>query len=303
MRRYIKQIQLGVFALAAAALAATGVVLLSGPRLAPPSAEETQAAPQAAPKTAPEADKPAESPPLAVKPVATQSVSPEPYVPPDLELESAWADKLREAPDYQAFFSAMRAGFPAEWIKALRETAAQGGLQKADGVDLLMSESVRLARQNSGLLAAKAGGAALDTLFARLLQVARQLAAGDAALCLDYLNGAPADRFVAFAALHRGLMGAQALAGLEAMEDGGREKIQRDAPGPSDFDDLEKALKARGLPAQAIALLLDGKPPETPIPDDQACANGLAYLETLAALPEPQRMRLYALAVQLMAHE
>jgi hypothetical protein len=62
-------------------------------------------------------------------------------------------------------------------------------------------------------------------------------------------------------------------------------------------------LSEKGLTPEAIALLLDGKQPATPIPDDRACKNGVAYLETLAGLGEPARMRLYALAVQLMAHD
>jgi hypothetical protein len=170
-------------------------------------------------------------------------------------------------------------------------------------VDLLMSLAVQAARRKSGLLAARADGVALDRLFARQLVVARQLAANDSALCVDFLNGAAAQRFTLFAATHRALMAEQALAGLEAISDGGKAKIQRETPTQGDFDTLEKALREKGLSAEAIALLLDGKPPEKPIPDDQACRNGVAYLETLAKLDEPARMRLYALAVQLMAHD
>jgi hypothetical protein len=297
LRRYFKQIQLGLFALAAAVAAAGGVLFLADEKKTAP----VQQAEQQPAETTPSA------PPMAVKPVITQKVAPEPqpepYVPPDPELESAWADKLRAAPEYQAFFARMRADFPSEWTQALREASAQGGLEKSEGVDLLMSLAVRGARQNSGSLAAKASAPALDKLFARQLAVARQLAAADPALCLDFLNGAGAERFTLFAATHRAAMAAQALAGLEAMQDGAQARIQREAPSQADFDSLEKALAQKGLSPAAIALLLDGKAPDIPIPEEKACKNGVAYLETLAALDEPLRLRLYALAVQIMAHD
>jgi hypothetical protein len=309
LRRYLKQIQLGFFALAALVAAAAVVVLMSDPKKAAPArqAEQQQPAPEPATPASPTESAPPAAPPLAVKPVVTQPIAPEPlqqvFVPPDPELESAWADKLRAIPDYQAFFTRMRADFPSEWTEALREASGEGGLAKSEGVDLLMSLAVRGARQNSGLLAAKARAPALDKLFAQQLVVARQLASADPALCLDFLNGAAAGRFTLFAATHRAVMAGQALAGLDAIQDGARAKIQRDAPSQADFDVLEKALRQKGLSPPAIALLLDGKAPDPPIPDDQACKNGVAYLETLAGLDEPLRLRLYALAVQLMSRD
>jgi len=307
VRRYLKQIQLGLFALAALVAGALGVVILSPKPNAPPSQPPRQHVP------APQAQEPAQpaeaSPPLAVKPVQTQAIKPEPlpagppFVPPDPELESAWADKLREAPEYAAFFDRMRADFPADWTQALRDASAEGGLRKPEGVDALMSLAVQAARRRSGLLAARADGPALDRQFAAQLAVARQLALNDSALCLDFLNGGAAQRFTLFAATHRAIMADQSLAVLEAISDGARAKIQRDTPTQADFDALEKALREKGLSAEAIALLLDGKQPPTPIPDSQACKNGVAYLQTLAELDAPARARLYALAVQLMAHD
>ena len=60
-------------------------------------------------------------------------------------------------------------------------------------------------------------------------------------------------------------MADEALAGLEAIEDGAEKKIDREAPSEQDFDDLEKLLRSRGLDAAAIALLLDGKEPNPPL--------------------------------------
>jgi hypothetical protein len=98
-------------------------------------------------------------------------------------------------------------------------------------------------------------------------------------------------------------MAEQALAGLDAIDDGARKKIDREAPTPGDFDDLEKALLTHGLDKAAIGLLLDGKQPEPPISDEKACKNGLTYLETLKSMPDATRLRLYALALEVMAHE
>jgi hypothetical protein len=312
VRRYLKHVQLGFFALAALVAGAAGVVMLS-PKLPAQSQEtppaQSQQAPPARqtgspPETAAETPRPA---PLAVKPVTTEPIAPDAsapaFVPPDPELESAWADKIREAPDYKSFFGQMRDQFGPEWTQALHDASAEGGLNKPEGVDLLMSLAVQQARRKSGLLAARADAAALDRLFATQLAVARRLAAADPALCVDFLNGGAAQRFTLFAATHRAVMADQALAGLNAIAAGEKAKLQREAPTPADFEQLEKALREKGLSPEAIALLLDGKPPATPIPDAQACRNGVAYLETLAGLAEPARMRLYALAVQLMAHD
>ena len=74
-------------------------------------------------------------------------------------------------------------------------------------------------------------------------------------------------------------------------------------PTPQDFDDLEKRLLDRGLDKPAIDLLLDGKEPNPPLTDEQACKNGIVYLDALKSLPDLQRLRLYALALEVMAHQ
>ena len=50
-----------------------------------------------------------------------------------------------------------------------------------------------------------------------------------------------------------------------------------------------------------IEALLDGRSPEPAVEDARMCAAGRIYLETLRELPEEIRMRIYALAVELMA--
>jgi hypothetical protein len=162
---------------------------------------------------------------------------------------------------------------------------------------------VRQLRQTRGLTGARAGGQALDHLFDVHLKILRQLAGVDAALCVDFLNGAPAGRFGDFTGGHRALMADWASAGLDTINDGAEKKIDREAPTPKDFDDLEKRLLDKGLDKPAIDLLLDGKEPNPPLSDEQKCQNGIVYLDALQSLPDLQRLRLYALALEVMAHE
>ena len=44
-----------------------------------------------------------------------------------------------------------------------------------------------------------------------------------------------------------------------------------------------------------------GKASDPPIADAKMCRAGQIYLETLAAMPEPIRLRIYGFAVELMA--
>jgi hypothetical protein len=261
-----------------------------------------------------QADKPsAFEPPLRVRTVATESVAPdEAEAPPksgeavaaaDPAAQAALLDKISQTPEYQPFFMRLRALYPLDYEAALNAGAGEGMDKAGNAADLFLNESVRQLRQTRGLTGARAGGQALDRLFELHLKILRQLAGGDAALCVDFLNGAPAGRFGDFTGGHRALMADWASAGLEAISDGAEKKIDREAPTPHDFDDLEKRLLDKGLDKPAIDLLLDGKEPNPPLTDEQACHNGIVYLDAMQSLPELQRLRLYALALEVMAHE
>ncbi|WP_294536562.1 hypothetical protein [uncultured Rhodoblastus sp.] len=284
-----KQLRIAFLALSATAAAAFGSWFLATGGRTPDAAE----------------------PPLPVKQVTTQPVAPAPdnepqpidSTPVDPQAKDAQEQRLAQAGEHQAFFNRLRALYPSDYNAAIRAVLAGGGQAQDNAADLFLSEAMRQLRQTRGLLAGKAGGQALDQLFDANRNVLRELGASDAALCVDFLNGAPADRFVAFTAAHRALMAAEALAGLEAMDDGAHKKIDREAPNSQDFDDLERLLLSKGLDKAAIDLLLDGKTPNPPLTDAQACRNGLIYLDALQSLPDLQRLRLYALAVEVMAHE
>jgi hypothetical protein len=102
-------------------------------------------------------------------------------------------------------------------------------------------------------------------------------------------------------AQNRDLVAAMAIAGIDAIHDGEIKRIERPAPTGRDFDALEKALRAKGLDTPEIEALLDGKAGDPPIGDAKKCLAGQVYLESLAAMPESTRLRIYSLAVELMA--
>ncbi len=250
-------------------------------------------------------------PPLAVKPVTTTPVEAEakeaapadPSTTEDPQKLAALQDKLAQALEYAAFLTEFRALYPADYDATLHAALAQGLETHDDAPDLFLTLAIQTLRQNRGLMGAKAGAAALDKLFGEHRKVLQQLEQTDPALCVDFLNGAPADRFVAFTAAHRALMAGEAQAGLEAIGDGSNKKIDREAPTSADFDDLEKLMLSKGMDEAGVAQLLDGKVPDPPLGDARQCHNGLIYLDAMKALPDVQRLRLYALALKVMAHE
>lgn len=214
----------------------------------------------------------------------------------------AFEEKLKSAPEYAAFFDRLKTVFPSEYESFLaafaRRSAASGETASAD---LLMAEGVRSLRLSRGILAAKAGSQALEHIFDLQFTMLRALAAKDPRLCVIFLYGGESPGFFEFSAQNRGLVAAMAIAGIDAILDGEIKRIERPAPAATDFDVLEKALRAKGLDTPEIEALLDGKPSDPPIGDAKMCRAGQVYLETLAAMPESIRLRIYGLAVELMA--
>ncbi len=184
-------------------------------------------------------------------------------------------------------------------MQHLRSVPAKGG--ETTSADLLMAEAARSLRLSRGILAAKAGGQALEHIFELHFAMLRALAAKDPHLCVDFLNGGESPGFFEFSAQNRGLVAAMANAGIDAILDGEIKRIERPAPTGADFAVLEKALRVKGLDTPEIEALLDGKASDPPIGDAKMCRAGQVYLETLAAMPESIRLRIYGLAVELMA--
>lgn len=289
MTNWKNHLKIALLAIAAALAAAFGSLFLSSGAQKPEPAE----------------------PPLAARQVPTTPVAGEPESAPKAPAENpsdpqrlaALQDKLAQAAEYGPFLARLRTLYPADYDAAAKAALSQGVEARDDAADLFVSVAVQTLRRDRGLLGAKAGGSALDKLFDAHGKVLKQLQADDPALCVDFLNGAPADRFAAFAGSHRALMADEAMAGLEAISDGAEKKIDREAPATADFDDLEKLMLAKGVDKAGVTLLLDGKAPDPPLSDAQQCQNGAVYLDAMKALPDLQRYRLYALALEVMAHE
>jgi hypothetical protein len=231
--------------------------------------------------------------------IAETQVSPEAIAAARRAIEA----ELAAAPEYAGFFDRLKTSFPAEYeaflAKASQRSAAAGGEMRR--ADFLMIDAVRALRLSHGVLAAKAGQPALDHVFEMQLAMLRALAEKNQGLCVDFLYGGANGDFLEFSAANRGLVAAMASAGLDAIRDGQINKVGREEPTAEDFQTLEQALRAKGLDTLEIEALLDGKTPDPPLDDARLCRAGAIYLETLAAMPEPLRMRIYGFAVELMA--
>ncbi|MDE2578283.1 MAG: hypothetical protein KGL46_05715 [Hyphomicrobiales bacterium] len=207
---------------------------------------------------------------------------------------------LARTPEIGRFFGRLRDTLPGEYQNIMAKLAARKDIDGANP-DLLLSEGVKLLRQSRGALAAKASDEKLANIFQKQLVVMEALQKQDARACVDFLyGGASADLF-RLSAANRDAVSDLALAGLDAILSGEQKKIVRSAPTDADFQQLEGGLQRAGLAKPEIEALLDGKTPSPPLPDARMCKAGVVYLETLSVMPPEARLRIYALAIDMMA--
>ncbi|MFO1116603.1 MAG: hypothetical protein U1E28_13035 [Beijerinckiaceae bacterium] len=301
-----KQLRLIMLGLAAALLIACGAALLALIGAQPPHTTETPPAPAPVAPQLPTPPTPPQVTPsspaaTAQAPGAPASIAPS-GAPAEIVAARAEVEKrIAEAPEVARFFDRLRLALPGEYetaIGALARRRIGGG---DDTPDYYLSEAVKTLRQSRGALAAKADGPALAKVFAQQLAVLNALSQRDPKACVDFLYGGASEAFFRFSADNRGLVSDLATAGLEAIVDGKQKNIARPAPNEADFQMFEAALKKAGLSQPEIDALLDGKTPDPPLPDVKMCAAGRTYLQTLAGLPDQTRMRIYSLAIDLMA--
>ena len=284
-RRDLRLLLLGV---AAALLLGSGVFML----LAGLQGRKQQDAAQSEPSTAP---------PDAVAPSEAAAPAPAGSPPEVLAVRAVIEKKIGEAPDVARFFDRLRLALPAEYESVIATLARRRMGGGGDTPDYYLSEAVKILRQSRGALAARADAPALANVFAQQLAVLNALSTRDPHLCVDFLYGGASEAFFNFSADNRALVSDLAIAGLDAIVDGKQKNIARAAPNEADFQQFEAALKKAGLAPLEIDALLDGKTPDPPLPDARMCTAGQIYLQTLAALPDPARLRIYALAIDLMA--
>ena len=209
---------------------------------------------------------------------------------------------IAQTPEYSPFFARLRETFTAEYEAALADFAEHMvETREEPGADYYLSEAMRRLRQSRGAKAAHAAPEPIAAVFERQLDVLRAAALEDKHMCVAFLYGATNADFQSFAATRRALVGAMALAGLDAIASGEAKAIQREPPTEADFKVLETALAGRGLGQVEIDTLLDGKQPDPPLDDARMCGAGQTYFEVLKTLPEPARTKVYGLALELMA--
>jgi hypothetical protein len=212
------------------------------------------------------------------------------------------ADRLAEAPEYRNFRDRFAAAYPGDWSRALE---VMGQRLPSDATiatpDAVFVEALKTLRRSRGAVAGKATARPLSAVFDQQMRLLAGLSATDKRLCVDYLFGEESRGFLDFAATHRALMAGMGMTTLDAILDGAGSQVERAAPTDADFADLEKMLTQRGLGTAEIEALLDGRHPDPPIADDRLCDAGLVYYDVLKQMPEESRLRIYALAVELMS--
>lgn len=209
---------------------------------------------------------------------------------------------LADAGGYEVFLAAIKDAFPAlheNAIAALAARTQENG--RMESADFYVAGILRNLRQSHGVLAAQASDAALERIFALHANVLNSLAKSDPRLCADFLYGKASDGFFKFASANRDLVAAMAQANFDAILDGRRENVKREAPRNEDISELEALLARKGLGQQEIEALLDGRTPEPPLPDKTMCHAGSVYFETLRDLPADVRMKIYATVARLLA--
>lgn len=262
-----------------------------------PSAVPGAPAPEATVEQGVPSVEPARTPPAEVPPPTAPAVDP--------KLTEARADigrRLDEVPQFAAFYKGLAAAFPrlyADLVDGAAQAVATGGMPPTAGA-LLWNALGRL-QQSNGILASNADEAALSTFFDARLALLDVLATADPRTCADFLYGTTDPAIESFSVAHRDLVAEMAMQQLAVIEDGRRKHLDPGAPSSEDLDLVAGGLAARKLSPDEIAMLLDGKPVDPPLPDARTCDLGRTYLSVLKSLPAPVKQRVYGFAAELLA--
>ncbi|UDL95670.1 hypothetical protein LGH83_05510 [Lichenihabitans sp. PAMC28606] len=251
----------------------------------------------------PDISPPTSSPAQPAETTAATATAPDPATTAVSDAQRGRVEKaMQDAAELTPTFDRIKNAFPAVAQRAVDGAAAK---LKADtdrpSPDDVFANAVRDLRQSSGVLAAKAGPDSLGAIFDKQSAMLAELSQTDPHLCADYLYGGTSPAYADFAAGHRALVAQAAEATLGAILDGRKQQIDHGTPSPDDFKLVEDGLTAKGLSADEISALLDGKSLDPPLPDDRLCGNARTYLSVLHDLPLDPRLRVYGLAAELLA--
>ena len=211
-------------------------------------------------------------------------------------------NRLGQAPQFTAFYQQLASDFPHAYAQIVDNFAGRlVGSGTLPTPDAMILETLRDLQQGQGVLAAGADVQKLTDFFDARRAVLDALAPVDPRECADFLYGMTDLPLSDFSAAHRDLIAGLAGKQLAAIKDGENRRLSRAAPSAADIDLVAKGLAARNLSTDEIALLLDGKSLDPPLPDARLCDIGRIYLSVLQALPADARERIYGLAAELLA--
>lgn len=311
----MNSLRLALLGLAVIVFAALGWRLAVGPSRPGASRQAVAAGPEVsepAPPAVTPVPEPAtpSPPPGSPGPVAPHAPSPPaaPTSPPapsrssDDDARHAILAGLQAAPDLLRVYGQIEAQFPAVAERSLAAAAAalRAG-EAAPAPDDFLAATLRELRLSAGVLASRAGPDALAALFEVKAATLADLEAADPRICADYIFGGSSPEFNDFTIAHRALVARGALATITAMADGRTRQMRWDPPSDADYAMIETALRAKGLSADEIAAVLDGKSLDPPPSDTRLCDNARAYYAAMQGLPADARNRVYGFAADLLA--
>ena len=211
-------------------------------------------------------------------------------------------NRMKDVPQFGSFYDALAAAYPRLYdgiVGANAARLAEAGV--LGSAETLFWDALRTLQQAQGIMAAKAGPEVLTSFFDARLALLDALAPVDPKLCADFLYGTTDASIDAFSATHRDLVASLAIKELAAVEAGHTRPSDADKPTPADIDLVASRMADRRLSPDEIAVLIDGKSADPPIPDARLCEMGRVYLSVLGALPPDVRQRVYGFAAELLA--
>ena len=242
---------------------------------------------------APEPAAPPQQPAIAQTAALAQPLAP-------ASLRARLEARVATAPAFESYFAVLRQRFPSEF-PALLDAISQPRANGPGNLDEDVANAMRRLRRTHGILAARAGLAAMERIPQAQLAILRAMEPGDKRLCADYFYGSGTAGFFGFSARNRELVAALAIANAEAIADGRARAATPPEAADADVQLFDDDLAARGLSRAEIETLLDSKIAEPPLDDASLCHAGIVYFESLLSLPEASKLRLLARLVALAA--
>ena len=210
--------------------------------------------------------------------------------------------RMKDVPDFAAFYDALAAAYPRLYdgiVDANARRLAEAGV--LGSAETLFWDALRMLQQSQGIMAARAGPELLTAFFDARLALLDALAPADPKLCADFLYGTTDASIDAFSATHHAIVASLAIRELAAIQAGHARSGDAAKPTSADIDLIASGMAERRLTPDEIAVLIDGKSADPPIPDARLCEMGRVYLSVLGSLPADVRQRVYGFAAELLA--